>query len=95
MISLQFTNISYINLSGILLLIIPLTLLQFGLMIAAIISIVNKDERELRWNNKIIWILIVVLVNIIGPILYFIIGTDDKNNGSNTGGYNNDGYYYK
>ncbi len=47
--------------------------LLFGLIlpIAAIIDIVRN---EFAGNNKLIWVLIVIFFNIVGSILYFLIG---------------------
>lgn len=44
-----------------LLLIVPLVVIQLTLQIAAIISLVKRDNNQIRWNNKLIWILIIVL----------------------------------
>lgn len=80
---------------------IPVFLLQFGLMIGAIISIARKDEKSLRFENKVIWLLIVIFIGLIGPIIYFILGNSDNNNrngndgNGNGGGYYNDYYYRK
>ncbi|MHB1664436.1 MAG: PLDc N-terminal domain-containing protein [bacterium] len=48
-------------------------------IIAAIINIVKQPEMD--GTNKIIWLLIVVLFNLIGSIIYFIIikNSKDKN----------------
>jgi len=51
---------------------IPLYIIQLALMIAAIVHIVKHDN--FRFGNKVIWIAICVLINIIGPVLYFVIG---------------------
>jgi hypothetical protein len=51
---------------------IPLAIIQLGLMLAAIIHIVRHDT--FRFGNKLLWILISVLINTIGPVLYFVIG---------------------
>jgi hypothetical protein len=74
------------QLTNILPIIIPLFVLDLILVLTAILSIVRKDEKELRFNNKLIWILIVVFINLIGPIIYFILGSKDdggNDNGSN------------
>jgi len=51
---------------------IPLALIQFGLMIAAIIHICRHNTY--RVGNRTIWLIVSILVNVIGPILYFAIG---------------------
>jgi uncharacterized membrane protein YqjE len=55
---------------------IPLTLIQLGLMVAALIHILKHDTY--RTGNRVVWILVCLLVNVIGPILYFIIGRGDE-----------------
>jgi hypothetical protein len=59
-----------------LLLLAPIILIQLGLMIVALIDL-EKDERHVRGGRKVVWALIIVFVNIIGPILYFTVGRED------------------
>ncbi|OTP12603.1 hypothetical protein A5844_000836 [Enterococcus sp. 10A9_DIV0425] len=54
---------------------IPLIIIQFVLMIAAVIHIIRHDK--FRFGNKALWIIISVFLNIIGPVLYFTIGRSD------------------
>ena len=56
-------------------LLLPLFLIDIGFKIYALIDIL-KEDRRVRWNNKIIWILISVLVNY-GWIFYFLFGRDE------------------
>jgi len=56
--------------------IIPLALIQLGLMVAALIHILR--HKTYRTGNRVLWILVSVLVNTIGPILYFAIGRGDE-----------------
>ena len=57
----------------ILLAAIPLVILQVGLAIAAILSIVKKPGPR---DKKIIWICIALLIGTIGPIVYFAMGAN-------------------
>jgi len=52
--------------------IIPLAVIQLGLMIAALIHIFT--HKNYRFGNRILWVIIAVVINTIGPILYFVIG---------------------
>ena len=61
----------------ILLLLSPLIVIQLGLMLFALIDL-QKDERHVRGGNKVVWALIVIFVNIIGPILYFVAGREEE-----------------
>lgn len=52
-------------------LILPIIVLQFILMVVALIDVI----RHQRTNGPfIMWVFIIVLGNLIGPILYFIFG---------------------
>lgn len=56
-------------------LLIPLLLIQLGLMAFAIIDLVRREKTR---GPKWVWALVIVLVNFIGPILYFIIGREEE-----------------
>jgi hypothetical protein len=60
----------------ILLLLAPVVIIQLGLMIAALIDL-EKEERRVRGGRKVVWALIIIFVNIIGPILYFTVGREE------------------
>ena len=55
---------------------IPLILLEFGLMIAAVIHVLRHPHY--RFGNKILWLVIVVVFQIIGPVVYFVFGRGDR-----------------
>jgi ABC-2 type transport system ATP-binding protein len=60
----------------ILLLVVPLLLIQVGLLLAAVVDLLRMD-RHVRGGSKGVWALIIVFVNMIGPILYFLVGRVD------------------
>ncbi|UCG55332.1 MAG: PLDc_N domain-containing protein [Dehalococcoidia bacterium] len=55
--------------------IIPLFILQLGLMIVALVDLIKRQKA--KSHNKILWALLIVLVNIIGPVVYFIFGREE------------------
>ena len=57
-------------------LLLPLVLIQLGLMVAALFDL-EKEERRVRGGSKLIWVLIIVFLNVIGPIVYFVAGRED------------------
>jgi hypothetical protein len=57
-------------------LLLPLVVLQLGLIVAALYDL-EKDERRVRGGSKLVWVLIIVFVNVIGPIVYFTAGRED------------------
>jgi phosphotransferase system glucose/maltose/N-acetylglucosamine-specific IIC component len=56
-------------------LLIPLFVVQLGLMIAGIIDLVKREKTK---GPKWMWVIIVVFVNIIGPIIYFVVGREEE-----------------
>jgi ABC-2 type transport system ATP-binding protein len=61
---------------AILLLIVPLVVLELGLLIAGIVDLL-RDDRRVRGGNKGVWAVIIVFVNVIGPIVYFLVGREE------------------
>jgi hypothetical protein len=57
-------------------LLIPIVVIQLGLMIAALVDL-ERDERRVRGGSKLVWALVIVFVNILGPILYFVAGREE------------------
>ncbi len=63
--------------TDILLLLIPILIIQLGLLVVALRDLLQPDRR-VRGDSKLMWGVIIVAVNIIGPILYFAIGRLDE-----------------
>lgn len=60
-----------INVSELLPFLIPLIIFQLLLMISALAMIVK--QRRFKYLNRVAWIIIVVVFNIVGPVLYFVL----------------------
>ena len=57
-------------------LLVPIIVIQVGLMIGALIDL-ERDERRVRGGNKLVWALVIVFVNLLGPIVYFVAGREE------------------
>lgn len=58
-------------------LIIPVFLLYLALLLTAIIDLTKN------WNtrkNPIIWLVVIIIINVFGPIAYFIFGRKEDAN---------------
>ncbi|MDR2543461.1 MAG: PLD nuclease N-terminal domain-containing protein [Treponema sp.] len=55
---------------------IPLFVVQLGLMIASLVHIFRHNKYKM--GNRPLWVAVCLLVNIIGPVLYFVIGRSDE-----------------
>lgn len=53
-------------------LLIPIILIELVLMITALVHVLT--HKSYRFGNRLIWAVVVVLLQIIGPIIYFTIG---------------------
>jgi hypothetical protein len=55
--------------------VIPLALIELGLLAWAIVDLVKRDV--VRGGNKIVWAIIIVIFNIVGPIVYLAWGRQE------------------
>ncbi|USK70999.1 PLD nuclease N-terminal domain-containing protein [Peribacillus asahii] len=55
-------------------LILPLVMLQLILIIITLLDVAKRDVSTLQGENKLIWVLVILFINVIGPIMYLVIG---------------------
>ncbi|MDF2821391.1 MAG: hypothetical protein K0R15_1832 [Clostridiales bacterium] len=55
---------------------IPILVVEFALALAALVHIVRHPNY--RFGNKVMWVVIVLLIQIIGPIIYFLLGKGEE-----------------
>jgi len=60
---------------------IPLIILELGLMIFALVDLIRR--KTVRGGNKFVWALVIVLFQIFGPIIYLVIGRKETVDDSN------------
>lgn len=53
-------------------LIIPIVILEWTLAIVALVHVLKHPNY--RFGNRVMWIIIVLFIQIIGPIVYFLFG---------------------
>ncbi len=54
---------------------IPLFVIEVGLMVIALLDIIKRER--VRGDNKVVWILVVVLIGVVGPIAYLLFGRQE------------------
>ena len=74
---MNLSNNSHVDVATVALVLIPVLILQVGLMIYALYDLFQEDRR-VRGDSKAMWAFIIALINLIGPLLYFFIGRDDS-----------------
>lgn len=54
---------------------IPVAIIQLGLMVFALVDLVRRERTK---GPKWMWAIIIVAVNIIGPVVYLLAGKDES-----------------
>ena len=60
-----------------LLLIIPLVVIDLGMVVYSIIDLF-KPERKVRGGNKLVWLLVILLVSTLGWLAYLLFGREES-----------------
>lgn len=55
---------------------IPIIIIDLALALTALVHVLRHPNY--RFGNKVIWIIIVLFVQIIGPIIYFVFGRGEE-----------------
>jgi hypothetical protein len=38
----------------------------------------TRPERRVKGDSKVVWALIIIFVNLLGPLLYFLVGREES-----------------
>ena len=55
---------------------IPLVIIQLSLMIIALVDLIRRQK--VRGDSKVVWALIIIFINLRGPIVYLIGGRGEE-----------------
>lgn len=55
---------------------VPIIIAELALAIIALVHVLKHPHY--RFGNQVAWILVVLLIQIIGPVLYFTIGKGEE-----------------
>ncbi|ADU26900.1 PLDc N-terminal domain-containing protein [Ethanoligenens harbinense] len=55
---------------------IPVAVIELALAVMALVHVLRHNTY--RFGNRIFWVIVVLVLEIIGPILYFTIGRGDE-----------------
>jgi hypothetical protein len=64
--------------STLLMALLPLVIIELGLVIFTLLDLSRRDPRTVRGGKKWPWVLIILLIGTIGPILYLVIGRSES-----------------
>jgi hypothetical protein len=66
------------NIGVLIAILAPLVFLELSLMIFALVDLIRRDENQVRHLPKWGWGVVIVTVNLIGPIVYLLIGREES-----------------
>ena len=55
---------------------IPVIILEIALLVLALVDLFKREH--MSSNTRLIWALVIIFLNIIGPIIYFIFGRGES-----------------
>ena len=59
-----------------LLIIVPLIAIQVLLLIWGLFDL-TRPERRVKGDSKVLWALVMILINLVGPVAYFLFGREE------------------
>ncbi len=62
--------------SRMILLIVPIAIVELGLLAFALNDLVRR--KKVKGGNKWVWAALIVFIQFIGPILYFVLGREEE-----------------
>jgi hypothetical protein len=54
--------------------------LELGLLIFCLVDVISIYESRIKVLNKIAWVFLIILLPILGPVLWLVIGKDRSHN---------------
>ena len=55
---------------------IPVFVIQLSLQLYSIVNLIKR--RKVRFNNKLLWGIVIVLFGILGPVAYMVFRGDEE-----------------
>ena len=56
---------------------IPLLILEIALIAFALYDL-TRPERRVRGGSKVLWAVVIVIFQLLGPLLYFLVGREES-----------------
>jgi hypothetical protein len=64
------------DIGTILAILVPILVIEVGLVVFALYDL-TRQTRRVKGGSKVVWALIIIFVNLIGPILYLLVGREE------------------
>lgn len=56
---------------------VPVIVLQLILVVVGLFDL-TRPERQVKGGNKLAWGLVIVFINLFGPLIYFLFGREES-----------------
>jgi hypothetical protein len=64
------------TITGMLPFLIPLMVVELALMVIALVDLFKREN--MKSNTRLVWVFVIILISIFGPIAYLLFGRKDK-----------------
>jgi hypothetical protein len=65
------------DLTPLIVLLLLIALFEIGLIIFSIYDL-TRSERRVRGDNKVLWVIVILFFNLLGPLLYLTVGREQS-----------------
>jgi hypothetical protein len=63
------------DLTPLIVLLLLIALIEIGLIIFSIYDL-TRSERRVRGDSKVLWVIVILFFNLLGPLLYLSVGRE-------------------
>lgn len=61
------------NISQYIPILLPLVIIQVIFQIVSLVDLFKRQKEEIR-GERVLWVFVIILLGILGPVLYFLLG---------------------
>jgi hypothetical protein len=55
---------------------IPLVIIEVALLVIALVDLIRREN--VRGDSKVVWIIVIIVFGVIGPVVYFLFGRKEN-----------------
>jgi hypothetical protein len=65
------------DITPLVLLLLLIALIEIGLIVFSIYDL-TRSERKVRGDSKVLWVIVILFFNLLGPLLYLTVGREQS-----------------
>jgi len=55
---------------------VPLVIIEVALLVIALVDLIRREN--VRGDSKAVWVIVIVIFGVIGPVVYFLFGRKEN-----------------